>query len=205
MYVDLLKNTSPKCSPQQLQASRQLCVVRLRCTRTYSKTHPTHAFHSNCKRAPKHKVCKHISQRSRIRRRFVGMLFGSHGRAPSGFAPCSDMLGWATICVCMVVGQAWKRKMSTPGVEPGLSRPQRDVLTTRRCGLGVPRWRVPKSAPYPPRSICSLFFRVSLGASLAGDARNGNASMATFSNSSRNSLQAGEECAQHIAAHGKSK
>ena len=27
--------------------------------------------------------------------------------------------------------------MSTPGVEPGLSRPQRDVLTTRRCGLGV--------------------------------------------------------------------
>ena len=26
-------------------------------------------------------------------------------------------------------------KMTTPGVEPGLSRPQRDVLTTRRCGL----------------------------------------------------------------------
>ena len=25
--------------------------------------------------------------------------------------------------------------MSTPGVEPGLSRPRRDVLTTRRCGL----------------------------------------------------------------------
>eukprot|EP00973_Karenia_brevis_P031271 4316984-Karenia_brevis.AAC.1 len=25
--------------------------------------------------------------------------------------------------------------MATPGVEPGLSRPQRDVLTTRRCGL----------------------------------------------------------------------
>ena len=25
-------------------------------------------------------------------------------------------------------------EMSTPGVEPGLSRPQRDVLTTRRCG-----------------------------------------------------------------------
>ena len=24
--------------------------------------------------------------------------------------------------------------LSTPGVEPGLSRPQRDVLTTRRCG-----------------------------------------------------------------------
>ena len=28
-----------------------------------------------------------------------------------------------------------KRKMSSPGVEPGLSRPQRDVLTTRRWGL----------------------------------------------------------------------
>ena len=25
-------------------------------------------------------------------------------------------------------------KVSTPGVEPGLSRPRRDVLTTRRCG-----------------------------------------------------------------------
>ena len=25
--------------------------------------------------------------------------------------------------------------MTTPGVEPGLSRPQRDILTTRRCGL----------------------------------------------------------------------
>ena len=25
--------------------------------------------------------------------------------------------------------------MTTPGVKPGLSRPQRDVLTTRRCGL----------------------------------------------------------------------
>ena len=24
--------------------------------------------------------------------------------------------------------------MSAPGVEPGLARPQRDVLTTRRCG-----------------------------------------------------------------------
>ena len=28
-----------------------------------------------------------------------------------------------------------KCEMSTPGVEPGLSRPQHDVLTTRRCGL----------------------------------------------------------------------
>jgi hypothetical protein len=26
-------------------------------------------------------------------------------------------------------------KTTTPGVEPGLSLPQRDVLTTRRCGL----------------------------------------------------------------------
>ena len=26
-------------------------------------------------------------------------------------------------------------EMSTPGLEPGLSRPRRDVLTTRRCGL----------------------------------------------------------------------
>ena len=26
------------------------------------------------------------------------------------------------------------REMSTPGVEPGLSRPRRDVLTNRRCG-----------------------------------------------------------------------
>ena len=25
-------------------------------------------------------------------------------------------------------------RMTTPGVEPGLSRPRRDVLTTRRCG-----------------------------------------------------------------------
>ena len=32
-------------------------------------------------------------------------------------------------------------KMSAPGVEPGLSRPQRDVLTTRRCGLDVMPWR----------------------------------------------------------------
>ena len=28
--------------------------------------------------------------------------------------------------------------LTTPGVEPGLSRPRRDVLTTRRCGLGDP-------------------------------------------------------------------
>ena len=27
--------------------------------------------------------------------------------------------------------------VSTPGFEPGLPRPQRDVLTTRRCGLEI--------------------------------------------------------------------
>ena len=31
------------------------------------------------------------------------------------------------------------RNMSSPGVEPGLSRPQRDVLTTRRWGPDGPR------------------------------------------------------------------
>ena len=31
--------------------------------------------------------------------------------------------------------QALWERLSAPGVEPGLSRPQRDVLTTRRCGL----------------------------------------------------------------------
>ena len=29
--------------------------------------------------------------------------------------------------------QSFTQQVSTPGVEPGLSRPQRDVLTTRRC------------------------------------------------------------------------
>ena len=33
-----------------------------------------------------------------------------------------------------------KVNMSSPGVEPGLSRPQRDVLTTRRWGPGVHIW-----------------------------------------------------------------
>ena len=48
---------------------------------------------------------------------------------------------------------ALARNMSTPGVEPGLSRPQRDVLTTRRCGPcgGVPdnAGRSPKTVPKP--------------------------------------------------------
>ena len=33
-----------------------------------------------------------------------------------------------------ISGFAAVQEMTTPGVEPGLSRPQRDVLTTRRCG-----------------------------------------------------------------------
>ena len=31
-------------------------------------------------------------------------------------------------------------KLTTPGVEPGLSRPRRDVLTTRRCGRLICFW-----------------------------------------------------------------
>ena len=30
-----------------------------------------------------------------------------------------------------------RQSMTAPGVEPGLSQPQRDVLTTRRCGLEI--------------------------------------------------------------------
>ena len=33
-------------------------------------------------------------------------------------------------------------KKTTPGVKPGLSRPQRDVLTTRRCGLLPAKFRL---------------------------------------------------------------
>ena len=33
------------------------------------------------------------------------------------------------------ISTVWRTCMTTPGVDPGLSRPQRDVLTTRRCGL----------------------------------------------------------------------
>ena len=36
------------------------------------------------------------------------------------------------LSVCASVGLV---KVSSPGVEPGLSQPQRDVLTTRRWGL----------------------------------------------------------------------
>ena len=35
---------------------------------------------------------------------------------------------------CFIMHDLYTYQMSTPGVEPGLSRPQRDVLTTRRCG-----------------------------------------------------------------------
>ena len=38
----------------------------------------------------------------------------------------------SVMCVTVTV-TIWKA-MTAPGVEPGLSRPQRDVLTTRRCG-----------------------------------------------------------------------
>ena len=34
---------------------------------------------------------------------------------------------------CLIMHDLHTYQMSTPGVEPGLSRPQRDVLTTRRC------------------------------------------------------------------------
>ena len=47
------------------------------------------------------------------------------------------------------------KKMTAPGVEPGLSRPQRDVLTTRRCGL------VPvnlSSTDNESRGLCSLVY-----------------------------------------------
>ena len=42
------------------------------------------------------------------------------------------------LAVCKIVpcengiAKTKNKKMSTPGIEPGLSRPQRDVLTTRR-------------------------------------------------------------------------
>ena len=39
---------------------------------------------------------------------------------------------WRRVLIVRVRNE---QKMTTPGVEPGLSRPQRDVLTTRRCGL----------------------------------------------------------------------
>ena len=42
-------------------------------------------------------------------------------------------------------------KLSTPGVEPGLSRPQRDVLTTRRCGHGISLRR-----PHWPDACCRM-------------------------------------------------
>ena len=53
----------------------------------------------------------------------------------------------------LVAGVLGMNDLTTPGVEPGLSRPQRDVLTTRRCGpcsmpplLPCPSWIEPMSA-----------------------------------------------------------
>ena len=46
-------------------------------------------------------------------------------------------------------------ELTTPGIEPGLSRPQRDVLTTRRCGrlrgfqTCIPTLQKPSLAPLP--------------------------------------------------------
>ena len=54
--------------------------------------------------------------------------------------------------------------MSTPGVEPGLSRPQRDVLTTRRCGLEVWELGMPCSWRHNRYSIASKQSRISLTA-----------------------------------------
>ena len=61
----------------------------------------------------------------------------AHGR----FGHVSKLhLEWAACYRCSdsclhFVGSGFKTgEMTTPGVEPGLSRPQRDVLTTRRCG-----------------------------------------------------------------------
>ena len=63
------------------------------------------------------------------------------------WAPAGDVVPWSakarlsattdadTIATSYARGAACGRNdMTTPGVEPGLSRPQRDVLTTRRCG-----------------------------------------------------------------------
>ena len=54
--------------------------------------------------------------------------------------------------------------LSSPGVEPGLSRPQRDVLTARRCGL--------LAEPIPPSpGPCAAFGgarRAAVGAVVGG-------------------------------------
>ena len=47
----------------------------------------------------------------------------------------------------LVAGVLGINDLTTPGVEPGLSRPRRDVLATRRCGL---------LRDIEPRAFCSL-------------------------------------------------
>jgi hypothetical protein len=49
---------------------------------------------------------------------------------------------WRRVLIVRVRNE---QKMTTPGVEPGLSRPQRDVLTTRRCGL-LPKRQTQRSS-----------------------------------------------------------
>ena len=68
---------------------------------------------------------------------------GSNPGVPSlsGRCQCSvepveraRLSSWSFCVGSVVVPEIESYIMSTPGVEPGLSRPQRDVLTTRRCG-----------------------------------------------------------------------
>ena len=47
---------------------------------------------------------------------------------------------------CFLGPSRQQQSMSTPGVEPGLSRPQRDVLTTRRCGHMLSPRKLPSGA-----------------------------------------------------------
>ena len=58
------------------------------------------------------------------------------------------------------------QEVSTPGVEPGLSRPQRDVLTTRRCR---PCWcKTCATLPQQTRiSLLSWALRLAMGAHLS--------------------------------------
>ena len=62
----------------------------------------------------------------------------AEGGALSGRALMVDC--WHAACTQAALIDGMTRYLcqllSTPGFEPGLSRPQRDVLTTRRCGLG---------------------------------------------------------------------
>ena len=55
-----------------------------------------------------------------------------YGACQKGGAQICTLL---RIAICRILLRDLSRLLSTPGVEPGLSRPQHDVLTTRRCGL----------------------------------------------------------------------